>query len=79
MFTTSNTNGGSTLSATAASVASVASATSARSSSRGSPYSSHAYGAYSGTNINAAAAMHHQNTGYQDYSTMYPAMDPMGI
>ena len=49
----------------------------ARSSSRGSPYSSHAYGAYSSTNINAA--MHHQNTGYQDYSSMYPAMDPMGI
>jgi len=75
MFTTSNTNG-STLSATTASAASVtASSAGARSSSRGSPYSSHAYGAYSGTNINAA--MHHQNTGYQDYSSMYPAMDPM--
>ena len=75
MFTTSNNGGGST-STIATSTA--ASSSLARSASRGSPYSN-SYGAYSGTNVNpaaAAAAMHPQNaTGYQDYSSMYPTMD----
>ena len=76
MFTTSNNGGGSTSTIATSTAASSSSLT--RSASRGSPYSN-SYGAYSGTNVNpaaAAAAMHPQNaTGYQDYSSMYPTMD----
>ena len=79
MFTTSNNGGGSTSTiATSTAAAAASSSSLARSASRGSPYSN-SYGAYSGTNVNpaaAAAAMHPQNaTGYQDYSSMYPTMD----
>ena len=70
MFTTSSNGGSSSTIAT-----STASSSITRSTSRGSPYSN-SYSAYSGANVNPA--MHPQNaTGYQDYSSMYPTMDPM--